>query len=264
MTVNDVTSSDMIQRWLPFRGQTGAPPGSLALYCLPHAGGGASAYRVWQGRLPGVAVLPVQPAGRENRLREAPHMEMAPLVRDLADVILADAPSHAPDGRYAVYGHSLGALVAFELLREIRRRGGQEPVHLFVSGCVAPHRPFDDGPSVRGMSRPELVGLLRKLGGTPDWLLSDPSVLDMILPAMQADFSVKETYEYYAEQPLNVPITALPSTDDPRAGRDLVAAWRDQTLGRFDLHTFVGGHFAVFEQVKLTHKYITEALRPWA
>ncbi|MEU7830204.1 thioesterase domain-containing protein [Nonomuraea sp. NPDC049129] len=260
MTVNDVTSEDAIQRWLPFRAQTGAAADALALFCLPHAGGGASAYRAWQHRLPGVAVLPVQPAGRENRLREPPYERMAPLVADLADVILAEVSGGR---RYAVYGHSLGALVSFELLREIRRRGGPAPVHLFVSGCVAPHRSFDDGPPVRGMSSSELVELLRKLGGTPDWLLNDPSVLEMILPAMQADFSVKETYTYYPEPPLDVPITALPSTDDPRAGRELVAAWREQTTGRFDLHTYVGGHFAVFEQAKLTYKHVSEALRAW-
>jgi surfactin synthase thioesterase subunit len=164
---------------------------------------------------------------------------------------------------YAVYGHSLGALVAFELLREIRRRGGPGPVHLFVSGCVAPHTPFDDGPPVRNMSRPELVRTLRRLGGTPEWLLKDPSVLDMIVPAIRADFSVKETTEYSPEPPLDVPITAMPSTGDPRASQELVARWRDQTTREFELHTLVGGHFAVFEQAGVTHKHIAEALRRW-
>jgi surfactin synthase thioesterase subunit len=271
MTISDIRSGgptgEVTSRWLPYRAQAGVDRATLALYCLPHAGGAASAYRPWLGKLPGVAVLPVQPPGRENRWREPPHERMGPLVSEMADVVLADVastPASGSAGRpYAVYGHSLGALVAFELLREIRRRGQPGPVHLFVSGCVAPHTPFDDGPPVRDMSRPELVQTLRRLGGTPEWLLSDPSVLDMIVPAIRADFSVKETTEYRQEPPLDAPITAMPSTGDPRASQELVARWRDQTTMRFELHTFVGGHFAVFEQAARTHTYVFEALRRW-
>jgi len=278
MTISDVTRSDLGRRWLPFKTLTGATPAALSLYCLPHAGGGASAYLPWLSKLPGVAVLPVQLPGREGRLREPPHKRMAPLIRELADAVLADGvrewqmvPEHHsplttyPQGRrpYAVYGHSLGALVAFELLREFRRRGEPGPVQLFVSGCVAPHTRFDDGPPVRDMAQRELVATLRRLGGTPEWLLSDPSVLEMILPAIRADFSVKETHRYLPEPPLDVPITALPSTGDPRASQELVARWREQTTEAFELHTLVGGHFAVFEQAALTIKHISEALRRW-
>lgn len=284
MTVSDIASSDIASRWLPYRAQAGSSAGSaagsapaaLTLYCLPHAGGSASAYRPWLGRLPGVAVLPLQPPGRESRWREPPHERMGPLVREMADVVLADiaaTDADAPAGGssagrsggrpYAVYGHSLGALVAFELLREIRRRGEPGPVHLFVSGCAAPHVPFDDGPPVRNMARPQLVATLRRLGGTPDWLLADPSVLDMIIPAIRADFSVKETTEYRSEPALDVPITALPSTRDPRASQDSVARWREQTTMEFELHTLIGGHFAVFEQSARTHRHVLDALCRW-
>lgn len=262
------TPADVIGRWLPFRAMAG--PGAFPLFCLPHAGGGASAYRSWLGKLPGVAVLPVQPPGREGRFREPPYKRMGSLVNDLANVVTsslagtsARSAGSAGGGPYAVYGHSLGALVAFELLRELRRRGDPEPVHLFVSGCVAPHCPFDDGPPIRNMELPELVATLRKLGGTPEWLLSDPSVLEMIVPAIRADFSVKETNVYRPEPPLDVPITALPATDDPRASEELVGRWCEQTTGEFEQHTLMGGHFAVFEQASLTHKYISEALRRW-
>jgi surfactin synthase thioesterase subunit len=264
VTGNSVMRGDLTGRWLPYRAQAGAARAALTLYCLPHAGGSASVYRQWLGKLPGVAVQPVQPPGRENRWREPPHERMRPLVSEVADVVAADARERLPQGGpYAVYGHSMGALVAFELLREIRRRGEPGPVHLFVSGCVAPHTPFDDGPPVRDMTRPEVVDTLRRLGGTPEWLLSDPSVLDMIIPATRADFSVKETHTYLPEPPLDVPITAFPSTNDPRASQELVARWREQTTARFELHTLVGGHFAVFEQAALIHRYISEALRQW-
>jgi surfactin synthase thioesterase subunit len=252
-----VTTVDAASRWLPLRSQT--DPGSLPLFCLPHAGGGASAFRTWLNGIPGVAVLPVQPPGREARFREAPHERMAPLVDEIATVVLDAAGS----GPYAVYGHSLGALVAFETLHEIRRRGGPDPVHLFVSGSVAPHCATDDGPPVAGMSAAQVVQMLRRLGGTPEWLLADPGALNMILPAFRADFSVKETYEYAPGPPLRVPVSVLSSTDDPRAARELQGKWQDQTIGTFRHHTLVGGHFAVFEQAEVTRRHLAEALAPW-
>jgi surfactin synthase thioesterase subunit len=250
MTVTQVSTS-----WVPLRSPADA---GLPLFCLPHAGGGASAYRTWLGRLPGVSVLPVQLPGREARLRHLPYERMEPLVTDLAEVVLGVAG----EGPYAVYGHSLGALVAFELVREVRRRGGAAPVQLFVSGCVAPHVTFDDGPPVLGMTRAELVAMLRDLGGTPEWLLADPGVLEMILPAVRADFSVKETYRYAPEAPLTTPVTVLASTDDPRASAPMQQLWAEQTLGGCRVHTLVGGHFAVFEQSETTFGYLTAALAP--
>ncbi|MCK2216212.1 thioesterase domain-containing protein [Actinomadura sp. ATCC 31491] len=259
-----LTGDDVLARWLPFRALTGAEPGALPLYCLPHAGGAASAFRAWQGKVPGVAVQPVQPPGRESRHREPPYRRMAPLVSDLADAVLTDVETAAAGRRYALYGHSLGAIVAFELVREIRRRGGPQPVHLFVSGSDAPHLTYEDGPPVGQMGREQVVELLRTLGGTPEWLLADQEALAMILPAVQADFTVKETYEYEAEPPLEVPVTALPSNADPRVAFAKVAGWRALTTGPFDLHPFEGGHFAVFEQAARTQGIVAEALRPWA
>jgi len=201
-------------------------------------------------------VLPVQPPGRESRLREAPYERMGPLVAELAAIMLGVAGARP----YAIYGHSLGALVAFEALREIRRRGGPEPVHLFVSGCVAPQCTYSDGPAIATAPLPTLVQKLRQLGGTPEWLLSDRTVLEMILPAIRADLSVKESYEYRPEQPLDVPVTVLASTADPQAPHELQDRWREQTTAPFRLHTLAGGHFAVFEQVTSTQRHLAAAL----
>ncbi|MEV4178898.1 thioesterase domain-containing protein [Nonomuraea sp. NPDC049709] len=261
MTV--AVSDDVLSRWLPFRALTGAEPGALPLYCLPHAGGAASAFRMWQGKLPGVAVQPVQPPGRESRHREPPYERMPQLASDLADAVLADVETSAAGRRYAMYGHSLGALVAFEVVREVRRRGGPQPVHLFVSGSDAPHVTYEDGPMVRKMNRDEVVELLRRLGGTPEWLLADAEALEMILPAVRADFTVKETYLYQDEPPLDLPISALPSRSDPRVTLAKADGWREQTSGNFARHLFDGGHFAVFEQAPRTHRIVAEALRPW-
>jgi surfactin synthase thioesterase subunit len=253
MTVAEATS-----RWIPLLAR--AQPGALPLFCLPHAGAGSSAFRTWPDGLPGVAVLPVQPPGRESRLREAPYERMGPLAAELAAIMLGAAGARP----YAVYGHSLGALVAFETLREIRRRGGPAPVHLFVSGCVAPQDTCNDGPSIATAPLPALVRKLRELGGTPEWLLRDPTVLEMILPAVRADLSVKESYVYLPEQPLAVPVTVIASTSDPQAPRELQDRWRDQTTAAFRLHTLAGGHFAVFEQASATHRHVADALAGWS
>ncbi|MGX6606770.1 thioesterase II family protein [Micromonosporaceae bacterium Da 78-11] len=252
-----MTLMDSTSRWLPL--QAHADQGGLPLFCLPHAGGGASAYRTWLGQVPGVSVLPLQPPGREARLRDKPYERMQPLVEELATVVLGRAGGLP----YAVYGHSLGGLVAFELLREIRRRGGPDPVHLIVSGCAAPHLTVDDGPPVTGMTLPNLVEMLRRLGGTPEWLLADPAVLDMILPAVRADFSVKETYRHRPDTPLGVPITVLSSTDDPRARHEAQLRWGELTSAGCAVHTLNGGHFAVFEQLGPTHRRLAAALGPW-
>jgi len=244
-------------RWVPLA--PGAAPDALCLFCLPHAGGGASAFRSWVGAVPGVAVLPVQPPGRETRLREPAHQRMDSLAAELAAVL----PAVAGNRRYAVYGHSLGALVAFETAREIRRRSAPPPAHLLVSGCVPPQLQSCDSESIATAPLPTLVDKLRQLGGTPEWLLSDPSVLDMIVPAVRADFSIKETYCYQPEPPLDMPITVLASTADPRAPHRLQAGWRDHTTAAFAQHLLSGGHFAVLEQSATTHRYLADALAAW-
>ncbi len=246
-----MTDAELIRRWLPYP----RSPGAIRLYCLPHAGGSASAFRTWIAGLPRIAVSPLQLPGRETRLSHQPHHDMAPLASELADIVLATA-----DENYAVYGHSLGALVGFEVLREIRRRGGPMPMHLLVSGSAAPQCPSDGWPIVREMNDDGVVHMLRRLGGTPESLLSDPGLLQMILPAVRADFSVKDSYRYQPEAPLDLPITVLAADRDPRAGSEQMAQWREQTTGQFELHTVGEGHFAVYEQVQVTQKYIAAAL----
>lgn len=244
-------------RWLPFSD----PVGELRLYCLPHAGGAASAFRPWAGRLAGVAVCPLQLPGRETRVHDAPHVRMGPLVEELAQVVLEDARG----GPYAVYGHSLGALVGFELIHEIRRTGGPPPVQFLASGCPAPQWTGQDELFTSAdLTDEQIVALLRQLGGTPEVFLSRPLILGMILPVLRADLSVKITYRYQPRPPLDVPITTIAGLDDPRAGVESIAAWREQTVRRFQAHTLAGGHFAALEQVDTTLGHLERALSDWS
>lgn len=209
------------------------------LFCLPYAGGAASIYRDWPSLAPpGVGVCAIQLPARERRLREAPLASMSAVLEGLT-------PALRPwlDLPFALFGHSIGALIAFELTRRLRRDKGPQPDWLFVSACTAPqlarpsHQPLHDLP------RDELVAELRRLQGTPEAVLDHPELLDLLLPALRADFAVWETYRYTDEPPLACPLTAVGGRDDPEVSEEGVRAWAQQTTGPFDAHLFPGDHF---------------------
>jgi medium-chain acyl-[acyl-carrier-protein] hydrolase len=241
--------------WLPF----GAPAGTqIRLVCLPHAGAGAAGYRAWGRSLPpAVGVCPVQLPGRESRIGEQPYQRVEPLVAELAEVITRQV---APP--YALFGHSLGALVAFELARRLRRIGAPAPAHLFVSGRHAPQADTDL-PQLHGMDLPALTAELIRLGGTPQGVLDNPDLLRAIAPMLLADFAVNETYRYTDEPPLDVPITAFAGTTDSRGTPAQMAAWGAQTAREFRLHRVVGGHFAVLQPNGLVPVRMLDAMAPW-
>jgi len=240
-------------RWLPYG--VGRKPG-LRLFCLPHAGGGASSFRSWSGEFTDdIAVCPVQPPGRESRVLEQPYHEIQPLVSDLTDALgdLVDEP-------YAVYGHSLGSLVGFELVREIRRRGGRPPVCLFVSGRHAPQLP-DILPPLRDLPLEALADVLHTFGGTSDQVLSDLALMRLVAPLLRADFAVNETYRYEPEPPLDAPIIGFAASADIRASAEQVAAWGEQTSVGFRTYLLPGGHFAVLEHASFVCRRVSETLR---
>jgi len=242
--------------WLPF----GTAPGAaIRLLCLPHAGAGATVYRTWGAGFPeGVGVVPVQPPGREKRRREPPLSSAGEVARQLAaDVIETVEPP------YAIFGHSIGALCAFELARQIRRLGGTEPVRLFVSGRQSPQLPIERT-QLSGLSVDELAVVLRGLGGTPEEVLARPDLLRLIQPLLEADFAINEIYTYLPEPPLAVPITTFAATQDRSGDRERMATWREQTSAAFATHTVSGGHFAVFDRAQDVISQIAADLRPWS
>jgi medium-chain acyl-[acyl-carrier-protein] hydrolase len=224
--------------WLPF----GEPELSRPrLYCFPHAGGGAASFAGWHA-LAGaeLTVCPVQPPGRAERHQHLVHTD----VESYVDELLAEAGEQFT-GHYALFGHSVGALVAYRLTCRLRACGRPAPVHLFVSGRTAPHRPVR--PRLSGLTTDALVPYLRKLGGTPDQVLNDPALLDMFLPPLRADFTLNERYRHRPEEPLTIPVTAFGGADDHRADPAELRAWGELTRGRFETHTYSGGHFYLEE-----------------
>jgi medium-chain acyl-[acyl-carrier-protein] hydrolase len=214
------------------------PRARIRLFCLPYAGGGPSAFYQWPDRLPEyVEVCSIQLPGRAGRLREAPFVRLAPLVQRLTDAIgvYLDRP-------FAFFGHSMGALLSFEVSRELRRRGGPMPFQLLVSGYHAPQLP-DRAAPLSGLSDAEFVRELHGMNGTPSEILRHSELVRLLLPTLRADFEVCETYVYAAEPALACAIAVFGGASDPRADRAELEAWREQTTGPFEVTILPGDHF---------------------
>jgi surfactin synthase thioesterase subunit/glycosyltransferase involved in cell wall biosynthesis len=200
------------------------------LFWFPHAGGGGQAKAL-------SCIVPVLLPGREARLAEAPFKRMAALVTALADAIdpYLDEP-------YAFFGHSMGAAVAFELARELRRRGRPLPDMLIASAARAPQYRRLHVPPI-APSREQFLEELRQLQGIPAEVLDDPAMLRAILPALEADATLYRNYVYFDESPLVLPLRAYGGAEDPNIRREHLEAWGEQTTDSFAVRVFPGGHF---------------------
>jgi medium-chain acyl-[acyl-carrier-protein] hydrolase len=231
-------------------------PSPLRLFCFPYAGGAAHIYRQWPQSLPAsVEVCAVQPPGRGSRIREKPFSDIHSLVAAAAEAL---RPHMVPP--FAFFGHSMGALVSFELARHLRRTGGAGPSHLFVSGSRAPQVP-DTGPVIYDLPEAELVEELRRIRGTPAEVLEHAELLQLILPLLRADFSVTQTYRYEDEPPLDCPITVFGGLQDEEVARGSLDAWREQTTAAFSLRMLPGDHFFIHTSHGLLLESLARELR---
>jgi surfactin synthase thioesterase subunit len=216
---------------------------SLRVFALPYAGGGAAGYFRWrQAMPPGVDVVPIQLPGREGRIGEPPITDLHRLVAEIADaaVPLLDRP-------YVLFGHSLGAWLAFELACEFRRRGEQMPCLLIVAASPAPHRPRGAEP-LHQLPDAEFVAEMNlRFDGIPPAVRENHALLQLLLPAMRGDLELLETYEYVDEPPLETDILAIGGTEDRAVSATALADWRRHTSQRFSIRLLQGGHFFLFQ-----------------
>lgn len=244
------------ERWFP--GLRRDAEVQLRLFCFPYAGGGAAVFRGWEGRLARwVAVCPARLPGRESRIAEAPADRIETLVGELARAITAEL-----DRPYAFFGHSMGALVAFELARRLAREGRPEPQVLLVAAARAPQlrRTAIIGPDP---GEEELLGELERLGATRE-IFESEDLKRLVLPALRADVALSRAYVYEPGPKLRCPIVVYAGAEDVRMTPEALEAWREQTEGEFHLRWFAGGHLFVHtageDLLRAVHEDLERAL----
>ena len=231
-----MTDTRLLDRWLLWPRRN--PDAGTRLFALTYAGGGASTFRTWPRDLPAwVELAAVQLPGRENRLAEPAYTSLAALVPALGEAVLRQL-----DRPYAVFGHSLGALIGFELCRWLRRHDARAPLHLFVSAHGPPHLP-NPNPDIHQLPDVEFRQAVQRYNGTPAAILDNPELMQLLLPRLRADFTALETYQHDPEDRLACGVTVVGGVDDREVHPEFLKAWREMTSGPFTLRLFPGDHF---------------------
>jgi medium-chain acyl-[acyl-carrier-protein] hydrolase len=231
-----MTDTSKPDKWLLFPKPN--PGASLRLFCFHYAGGNAQVFNHWPSYLPPtVEVGMVQLPGRGHRLTE-PIISRLPLLSRA----IAQAIQRYLDKPFAFFGHSLGALLCFEVARSLRREFRLEPAQLFISSTHAPHL-RTQVESLSTLPKTALIEKLRAFNGVPQEALRNDELMDLMLPTIRADFEVSETYEYHPETPLDCPLTIYGGIEDHEVERERLGAWSDLTTGPSNLRMFPGDHF---------------------
>jgi medium-chain acyl-[acyl-carrier-protein] hydrolase len=218
------------------------PCAEMRLVCFPYAGGSAAPFRRWPDLVPPwlelwTANLP----GRERRIAEP---ACASIDAAVAAAVGALAQSVPPP--FALYGHSMGGVIAYELAHELARRGASLPAGIFVSCARAPHLSDARAP-IHQLADDAFIDALRDLDGTPAVVFENAELLDLLLPTLRADFTAVETYQHHARPPLAVPIVAYAGEDDAVVSVAEVAPWCEHTRGPCRARTMPGGHFFILD-----------------
>lgn len=234
----------------------------LRLFCFPYAGGGPQIFQNWPQGLPSrVGLYAVHLPGRGSRLRSAPFDRLQPIVATLVRALrpMQDLP-------FAFFGHSLGALLAFETARALRREGSMEPRLLIASACRSPES-IEQRERIHNLSDESFIQRLEELGGTPAEVLQNKELLGLLMPTLRADFAVIDTYRYTPAAPLACPITVVSGSADRHASSSTMDGWRLQTSNRVSFHELHGGHFFIHTAKHELRQIVAgdlECLRPRA
>jgi surfactin synthase thioesterase subunit len=214
------------------------PQAKIRLFCFPYAGAGSSIYHKWAAALPGVEVCLVNLPGRDARIQEPLQTALLPLVGQICEGM-------APflDRPFALFGHSMGGLLSFEVARQLRRRNAPQPFHLMISARRAPHLPDPTAHLWRLPETPFLTAIETLYGTLPAIIRQDPEVLNLFLSILRADFTMLGTYQYCEDTPLAIPISVFGGQQDPSVKEQDLLGWQNHTNTAFEAKLFPGDHF---------------------
>jgi medium-chain acyl-[acyl-carrier-protein] hydrolase len=232
------------------------PTAAMRLFCLPYAGGSPLIFQNWPSALPeNIEVCPIQLPGRGMRLSEPPFTKLEPLIESLTPVLRSFL-----DKPFALFGHSMGGLICFELARALRLRFGLEPAGVFLAGRQAP--PIQDRTAARyDLPEPEFIEQLRDLNGTPPEILEQPELMRLLVPLLRAEFELCQTYVYEPGPPLDCPISVFGGLEDGEVSHEELESWRPYTTGAFSLRMLPGDHFFIRTSQSQLLEMVSEDLR---
>lgn len=217
----------------------------IKLFCFPYAGGSAMIYHPWKNKLgDGIELRPIELAGRGRRINDASYQDLQKVVEDM----LAQIRDEIQESSYMLFGHSLGAIIAYELAKKVREEGLPRPQHLFFSGKGAMHIERPEEKKYHLMDNEKFKKEILELGGTPLEFFEYPELMELFLPLLKSDFKIAETYSLNGGiQPFDQDITVLLGEADDLNDAQCTE-WQQHTTKTCHFHYFPGGHFFINDE----------------
>jgi medium-chain acyl-[acyl-carrier-protein] hydrolase len=242
--------------WLIAYGPDNPDHIAMRLFCFHHAGATAATFRPWRDVVPdGIEIVAVQLPGRDYRFAE-------PLLTDIRQIVSQLVESLPPllDKPFVIFGHSLGALIGFDLIRLLRTRGWRQPEMLIASGRNAPQFRWRDA-GIQSLPDDEFIAAVRDYNGTPESLLAEASLRELWLPRLRADLTISGMYEYVDQHPLSCPILVMFGDEDSLVSGPGLHAWLGHTTASVRFLRFPGNHFFLHNDAALVLAKLNEELR---
>lgn len=213
----------------------------MKLFCLPYAGGSSAIYTTWKNYVnPNIELCPIELAGRGKRFQEPLYNTIEEMVNDVYDQIKDDVEKDS----YAIFGHSMGSIIAYELCYKLEEKNARKPVHIFFSGHKAPNI-IRDEESIHDLPNEQFKNKLIELGGTPKEFFESKELCDMFIPIIRADFKAVENYIYNGENDkLNTNISVMYGKKEEMTMNEILQ-WRNHTSGETKIYPFEGDHFFI-------------------
>ena len=228
----------------------------IKLFCLPFAGGNKYSYRDFTAKAPAcLKVIPLDYPGRGSRM----HEPLTTGVKTLVEDVYAQVKNNLDAQHYALYGHSMGGLLAYLLTRKIMEQQHRLPLHLFVTGTEGPAAPVKEEKKKHALSKPALVAELIKFEGFPEEILQDEELFDFFEPILRADLEAAENYVHVPRDPMDIPITVITGTEEDMEWEE-VALWQQETTRKVDFKRIPGNHFFIFDHPDRLLEIITKKL----